>query len=184
LLGDIDVPFTLEPRLVRGLDYYTRTAFEYVAEGLGAQNAVGGGGRYDGLSESLGGPPLPGIGFALGADRILLASKLQPREMRPALGIYVVALGEEAGRVAFGLVTQLRRDGFPCQLDLMGRGMKGQMKDADRTGARWAAIMGDEELAAGEVILRDLRSGEQQRVARSEIAATVRRAHEEETGTS
>ena len=184
LLGDIEVPFTLEPRLVRGLDYYTRTAFEFVSEGLGAQNAVGGGGRYDGLSESLGGPPLPAIGFALGVDRILMVSKVPVRAPRPPLEVYVVALGEEAQRSALSVATELRRDGFPCQLDLMGRGMKGQMKDADRTGARWAAIIGEDELAAGEVTLRDLRSGEQQKVARSQIIPTVMRVYQEESGTS
>lgn len=164
LLGTLGVGFRLEPRLVRGLDYYTQTAFEFVAGGLGSQNAVGGGGRYDGLSESLGGPPLPGIGFALGVDRILLASSGQMTRGTQPHRVYVVALGDRAAREALKVTTDLRIHGIQAQLDLMGRGMKGQMKDADRTGARWAVILGDDELAVGEVTVRDLESGYQQRI--------------------
>src|SRR5919106_6391056 len=172
LLGDIEVPFTLEPRLVRGLDYYTRTAFEFVSEGLGAQNAVGGGGRYDGLSESLGGPPLPAIGFALGFDRILMARR--PSDKGPgAVDVYVVAIGEAAQPEALRLCTALRRAGIGADLDLMGRSMKGQMKDADRSGARWAAILGEEEMAAREATLRDLESGEQERLPLDQVVRKV-----------
>jgi histidyl-tRNA synthetase len=173
LLNDAGVPFDVDPTLVRGLDYYTRTAFEFVAGGLGSQNAVGGGGRYDGLSESLGGPPLPGIGFALGLDRIVLAQA----EAGPSQGpveVYVVSLGDEAARAAFGIVTDLRSAGIGAEMDLVGRGMKGQMKGADRSGARFAVIMGDEELAAGEATLRDMTSGDQKRVPFGEILESVR----------
>ncbi|MDQ3940144.1 MAG: histidine--tRNA ligase, partial [Actinomycetota bacterium] len=165
LLGDLGIEFVIEPKLVRGLDYYTRTAFEFVAGGLGSQNAVGGGGRYDGLSESLGGPPLPGIGFALGVDRILLAQGTRPADERRARSVYVVALGDEATRAALKLATDLRSSGWRAGFDVMGRGMKGQMKEADRSGARWALIVGDEELEAGEVTIKDLVSGEQERVS-------------------
>lgn len=169
LLGDLGIDYELEPRLVRGLDYYTRTAFEFVAGNLGAQNAVGGGGRYDGLSEALGGPALPAIGFALGADRILIASQdLGALEVR-GVSVYVVGLGERAHRVALEVATRLRRRGIGADLDLVGRGMKGQMKDAARSGARWAAIIGEDELAAGEVTLRDLTSGEQERIAQKDL---------------
>jgi histidyl-tRNA synthetase len=173
LLSDVGVPFDVDPTLVRGLDYYTRTAFEFVAGGLGSQNAVGGGGRYDGLSESLGGPPLPGIGFALGLDRIVLAQA----ESEPSHGpvrAYVVALGEEAARAAFGIVTDLRSAGIGAEMDLGGRGMKGQMKGADRSGARFAVILGDEELAAGEATIRDMTSGDQKRVPFDGIIESVR----------
>ena len=173
LLSDVGVPFDVDPTLVRGLDYYTRTAFEFVAGGLGSQDAVGGGGRYDGLSESLGGPPLSGIGFALGLDRIVLA---QPGS-QPSHGpvqVYVVALGEEAARAAFGIVTDMRTAGIGAEMDLGGRGMKGQMKGADRSGARFAVILGDEELAAREATIRDMTSGEQTRVPLDDIVESVR----------
>ena len=172
-LDDVSVPYEIDPTLVRGLDYYTRTAFEYVAGGLGAQNAVGGGGRYDGLSESLGGPPLPGIGFALGLDRILLAQPA-PEVSEAPVHTYVVALGEEAARAAFRIVTELRSTGIGADMDLSGRGMKGPMKGADRSGARYAVIIGDDELSAGEATIRDMTSGEQRRVPFAEIARSVR----------
>ncbi|MEA2447768.1 MAG: histidyl-tRNA synthetase [Actinomycetota bacterium] len=173
LLKHIGVEFELEPRLVRGLDYYTRTAFEFVASGLGSQNAVGGGGRYDGLAESLGGDPLPGIGFALGLDRILLA-RPGPTTVPSPIQVYVVAIGEEAGREALRIATELRATGIAADLDLAGRAMKGQMKDASRSGARWAVIIGEEELVSGRPTLKDLESGEQTQVSFDEIEDRVR----------
>jgi histidyl-tRNA synthetase len=171
LLVELGVGFSLEPRLVRGLDYYTRTAFEFVAGGLGSQNAVGGGGRYDGLSETLGGGPLPAIGFALGIDRILIA---QPAEEIPSgITAYFVAISEEAARVALRLVSELRAAGIGADLDLAGRSMKGQMKDAARSGARWAVIIGEEELTSGEATVRDMTSGEQERVALDALGARL-----------
>lgn len=165
-LDDLGVPYEIEPRLVRGLDYYTRTAFEYLSSGLGAQNALGGGGRYDGLSETLGGPPLAGIGFALGMDRILLAAVGQDEAgVRTAVDVYFVALGAEAARAALRLATALRRRGVGADLDLAGRALKGQMKDAARSGARWAVILGEEELASRSATVKDLDTGEQTDVA-------------------
>ena len=174
LLDAIGVGYELDPRLVRGLDYYTRTAFEFVAGGLGSQNAVGGGGRYDGLSESLGGPALPGIGFALGVDRILLAADRSAWEAPDRPSVFAVALGDEARHSVFSLVTELRRASLPAEFDVMARGMKGQMKEADRSGARWAAIVGADELAGGEVTLKDLKSGDQERVRRDRLVDVVR----------
>jgi histidyl-tRNA synthetase len=162
-LDSVGIAYEMEPRLVRGLDYYTRTAFEFVSGNLGAQNAVGGGGRYDGLAEVLGGPSIPGIGFALGLDRIMLA--LADVSVEPTVTAYVVALTEEAINEVFPLVTRLRRAGLGCEFDLMGRQMKGQMKDASRSGARFAVIIGADELAAREATVKDLASGEQERVA-------------------
>ena len=159
-LADLDVTYELTPSLVRGLDYYTRTAFEFVAGGLGSQNAVGGGGRYDGLSEALGGPPLPSIGIAPGIDRILLA-RSGAASPAGATRVYVVGLGEAGQREALRIATRLRRAGVGTELDLMGRGMKGQMKDASRSGARWAVIVGENELASGTATVKDLDSGEQ-----------------------
>jgi histidyl-tRNA synthetase len=173
LLDDIGIGYELQPRLVRGLDYYTRTTFEFMARGLGSQDAVGGGGRYDGLSEALGGPPLTGIGFSLGVDRILLALG-DAIEAGPAIEVYVVALGDAARREAFAIVSALRNAGIGADLDSLGRGMKGQMKNADRSGARFAAIVGDEELAAREVTLKDLESGYQERVPMDRLERRVR----------
>ncbi len=173
LLTDLSVDFTLEPRLVRGLDYYTRTAFEWFAAGLGSQNAVGGGGRYDGLSEALGGPPLPGIGFALGLDRIILARAEPAEDSSGRVAVYLVALGDDARRQALMLATALRASGVGADLDFAARSMKGQMKDAARSGARWAVILGSDELDAREATVKDLRSGAQQRVPFAELTARL-----------
>ena len=168
LLNDLGVAYDLDPTLVRGLDYYTRTAFEFVGGGLGSQNAVGGGGRYDLLSESLGGPPLPSIGFALGLDRIMIA-RGEREAAQQGVRVYVVSLGDEARKAALPLVTRLRAAGIGAAMDVNGRGMKGQMKDASRSGARFAVIVGDEELAAGEATVKDLTTGEQERYALDEL---------------
>ena len=173
LLEDVGVQYELAPSLVRGLDYYTRTAFEWVGAGLGSQDAVGGGGRYDGLSESLGGPPLPGIGIAPGIDRIMLSRTAQD-EPSGHVQVYVVALGESAKAESFRLVTRLRAAGVGADLDMMGRSMKGQMKDASRSGARWAVILGDEEMASNQATLKDLRTGEQETMSRDQLEARVR----------
>jgi histidyl-tRNA synthetase len=170
-LASVGVGFDLEPRLVRGLDYYTRTAFEWVSEGLGSQDSVGGGGRYDGLSESLGGPPLPSIGIAPGIYRIMLARSSTSREA--AVRVYVVSIGEGTRGEAFRLVTSLRRAGIGADMDLIGRSMKGQMKDADRSGARYAVILGEAELASGTVTVKDLDSAEQREVPLDEIERVV-----------
>ena len=173
MLGDVGVAYELEPSLVRGLDYYTRTAFEWVGAGLGSQDAVGGGGRYDGLSESLGGPPLPGIGIAPGIDRIMLSRSVADEEQR-AVRVYVVALGDAAKAESFRLVTRLRTNGIGADLDLMGRSMKGQMKDASRSGARWAVILGDDEMASGQVTLKDLQTGDQVTMPTDQLEGKVR----------
>jgi histidyl-tRNA synthetase len=169
-LDDAGVAHAVDPRLVRGLDYYSRTAFEISAAGLGSQNAVGGGGRYDGLAELLGGPRLPGIGFALGLERILLAlARGSPQDFRTRVDVYIVALGGEAARAAFRLATRLRARGIGADLDLAGRGLKGQMKDAIRSGARRAVILGARELETGRATVKDLDSGEQVEVPLADI---------------
>ncbi len=170
-LDALGLKYEMAPSLVRGLDYYTRTAFEFTSAGLGSQDAVGGGGRYDGLSEALGGPPLPSIGFALGLDRILLAS--QADLPRPGIDVYVVALGDRARAEALVQATTLRAQGFGAELDHAGRSMKGQMKDADRSGARFAAIFGDREIEMGEVTLKDLQSGEQATIRSTDLAQAL-----------
>jgi histidyl-tRNA synthetase len=175
-LENLGVPFRIEPRLVRGLDYYTRTTFELQAEALDtAQNAVGGGGRYDGLAEALGGPPTPGIGFGLGVERILLAADAEAVWDLPEAPIDVFVVDVTGGAVARDLTVALRRAGLGADRAFDGRSMKAQMKAADRSGARWAAIVGEDEAAAGAVTLRDLRGDRPQvQVPQDRLALAVR----------
>jgi len=170
LLDRNGVAYDLDPTLVRGLDYYTRTVFEFDCESLGAQSGIGGGGRYDGLIEQLGGPPTPGCGWALGVDRIALAladgAARGPEE--PRQGVFVVA-GDDRRDAALALVTELRRAGIPADLDLAGRGTKGQMKQADRIGAHYALILSEEAKAT----LRDMDSGEERQVDPATLVETL-----------
>ena len=162
LLDAQGIAYEVDPSLVRGLDYYTRTVFEFESERLGAQAAVGGGGRYDGLIEQLGGRATPAIGWAIGVDRIALALG-EPEE--PAReGVFIVAADEDRER-ALALATELRRAGTRADLDLAGRAFKGQMKQADRSGARFAVI-----LEGGAAKLRDMDSGEEREVAPEKLA--------------
>ena len=170
LLDASGASYEIDPTLVRGLDYYTRTVFEFDCERLGAQSGIGGGGRYDALIEQLGGPPTPANGWALGVDRIALALEgaEDGDEERERDGVFVVA--EADGRdTALALVTELRRAGFTADLDLADRATKGQMKQADRVGARYALILGD-----GRATLRDMTSGEEREVDPSRVAEEIR----------
>ncbi len=176
LLTAAGVAFEDDPKLVRGLDYYTRTTFEFVHDGLGSQSAVGGGGRYDGLSEMIGGPALPSVGWALGVDRTVLALKAEGIELElPAhTDVFAVPLGEEARRALFSLVTELRRQGVATDFAYGGKGLKNAMKSANRSGARFAVVAGERDLAEGTVQLKDLESGEQSAVALDALVDTVR----------
>jgi histidyl-tRNA synthetase len=167
LLTDAGVDFLDDPRLVRGLDYYTRTLFEFVHDGLGAQSAIGGGGRYDGLSESLGGPRLPGVGWALGVERTLLAMEAEGLGSPEPAGcaVFAVPLGEDAERRLFALVTELRRAGVSAEIATGGRGLKGAMKAADRSGATFAVVLGDRDLADRVAQVKQMGTGEQFEVA-------------------
>ncbi|GGZ94652.1 histidine--tRNA ligase [Streptomyces subrutilus] len=170
------VAFEDDEKLVRGLDYYTRTTFEFVHDGLGSQSAVGGGGRYDGLSEMIGGPALPSVGWALGVDRTVLALEAEgvALDIPAATSVFAVALGEEARRVLFGKVTELRRAGVAADFGYGGKGLKGAMKDANRSGARFAVVAGERDLAEGVVQFKDMASGEQTAVPLAELVDTVR----------
>jgi histidyl-tRNA synthetase len=174
-LVDLGIEWREAPRLVRGLDYYTRTTFEFVHDGLGAQSGIGGGGRYDGLSETLGGPPLPGIGFGLGVDRTLLA--LQSEDDVPAVPasaeVFAVPVGAAARRELVKVVGRLRRGGVAADMAYGDRGLKGSMKAADRSGARLAIVVGDRDLADGVAQVKDLTTGEQEAIALSELVAAV-----------
>jgi histidyl-tRNA synthetase len=159
-LDALGVKYTLDPNLVRGFDYYTKTAFEIVSPDLGAQSSIGGGGRYDGLVEELGGHPTPGIGFGIGTERCLLVLdqlgiSLPVEDERPAA--FVITLGEAAKPVAVRLLNTLRREGIAADLDYAGRSMKAQMRQAGKADARFALILGEDEVAAGAVTLKDLR---------------------------
>ncbi|MEV0276217.1 histidine--tRNA ligase [Streptomyces sp. NPDC050610] len=167
LLTAAGVAFEDDEKLVRGLDYYTRTTFEFVHDGLGSQSAVGGGGRYDGLSEMIGGPELPSVGWALGVDRTVLALQAEGVELElpAATEVFAVPLGEEARRALFGVVTELRRAGVAADFAYGGKGLKNAMKSANRSGARYAVVAGERDLAEGVVQLKDLESGEQAPVA-------------------
>ena len=157
-LRSVGVMYELAPRLVRGLDYYTRTAFEIAYPPLGAQSAVAGGGRYDGLVEELGGSPTPAVGFATGLERVLLALEQQDLlpESPPAADVFFIALGDAAAAVALPLLHELRQGGIRALMDYAGRSMKAQMKQANKSGARYAVILGDDELAQHTAVVRDM----------------------------
>jgi histidyl-tRNA synthetase len=176
LLTGQGVGFEDDPKLVRGLDYYTRTTFEFVHDGLGSQSAIGGGGRYDGLSELLGGPSLPAVGWALGVDRTVLALEAEGllAKDEPRVEVFAVPLSEEARRLLFGVITELRREGVSADTVFDGRGLKGAMKAADRSGARYALVAGERDLAENLVQLKDLVSGEQSPVAVDQIIPTIK----------
>jgi histidyl-tRNA synthetase len=169
LLDEAGIGYDVDPTLVRGIDYYTRTLFEFTSDVLGAQSAVGGGGRYDGLIEQIGGPPTPGIGWATGVERVLLSAGELPAAP-PAVDLFVAYRDEAARADAFGLVTDARRAGIHAQMELAGRGLKGQMKQAGRMGARYVAIVDGEGTA-----LKDMESGEQRDIALDGVISAIRR---------
>ena len=170
-LRGVGVEWEEAPRLVRGLDYYTRTTFEFQHDGLGAQSAVGGGGRYDGLSEDIGGPSMPGVGWALGVDRTVLALRAEGVEPTTQSGVrvFAVPLGGAAKERLTVVVDALRRRGIGADLAYGDRGLKGAMKAADRSGARWTVVAGDRDLAEGVVQLKDMTTAEQEPVALDDV---------------
>ena len=157
------VAVTLNPRMVRGLDYYCRTAFEIVADGLGAQNAIGGGGRYDGLVATLGGPSVAGVGFALGVERLVLA--LRGPEIAPTFDLVLAPLGEPAESRAFRLARALRREGLRLEIEPGRKSLKSHMRRADKLGASFVLIVGDDELSRGAAVLRDMRTQQQSEIS-------------------
>ncbi|WP_456371301.1 histidine--tRNA ligase [Thermodesulfatator atlanticus] len=161
LLG---ITYEKNPRLVRGLDYYVRTTFEIKAKDLGAQDTVAAGGRYDGLIKALGGPDIPGVGFAIGVERFLLVASL-PHDLWPGLDLFVAALGNEARRFVLPLVRKLRGRGFMVDLDHEGRSLKAQLKAANRQKARYTLIIGESELSEEKALLRNMKTGEQKEVS-------------------
>lgn len=172
-LARLDVPFTVDKQLVRGLDYYTRTAFEIQTGALGAQSAVAGGGRYDGLVESLGGPPTPAIGFAIGFDRLAeIVSLSTPAPVRPP-ALFIAALGEPARKLAFEWSTALGLAGIGVSMEYADKSLKAQMKQANRVGAQRVLIVGESELASQTAVLRDMTTQTQSELPVSTIVETL-----------
>ena len=177
-LEEAGIAYELDPRLVRGLDYYTRTAFEFVSGVLSAgQGTVCGGGRYDGLAEVLGGAPTPGIGFGLGLDRVLLAMAQEGVPLPPSRGprCFVVTVGEGTREAGSALVTRLREAGVPAARSFEERPMKAQLKMADAAAADFVAIVGEQELAAGTVTLKRLADGVQESVPDADVVGRLTR---------
>ena len=174
LLEEANVKYEVDPTLVRGLDYYTRTVFEFTSDALGAQSGVAGGGRYDRLVSQLGGPETPGMGWAAGIERILLAGE-QTHAAAPPVELFIAIDGTERTlrRSAFGLLNEARSAGLTAQMDLGGRSLKGQLGQASALGARFVAIVGE----AGETVLRDMQAGEQQTVGTDRVIHGVLRSH-------
>ncbi|MEX5284363.1 histidine--tRNA ligase [Selenomonas sputigena] len=170
-LKELDVPFELDSNLVRGLDYYTKTAFEVQYTPLGAQSAVAGGGRYDGLVEEIGGDATPGIGFAIGLERVLLA--LEKQELLPEIEEYVdvffVALGEAAEKTSFKLMQKVRAAGLAAAMDFAGRSLKAQMKQANKKKSRFVAILGEDEVKDTSITLKNMKTSEQKKIVFEEL---------------
>ena len=172
LLG---IEYKVNDRLVRGLDYYTNTAFEVMARGIGAQSSIGGGGRYNGLIEQVGGGPVPGIGWAMGLERAILTMEQQgikfPEE--PPFDVFIATIGEEAAGPALVLLTKLRKAGLAAEKDYLGRSLKAQMKYAGKFNAKFTLIMGGDELQRGVVVVRDMAAGTQEEVALDRVVDTL-----------
>jgi histidyl-tRNA synthetase len=171
-LTKLGIKYIENPKLVRGLDYYTHTTFEFVHHKLGAQSGIGGGGRYDGLMEKLGGQSLSGIGFGIGVDRVLLACEAEGIALLPTtqLSLYLVPLGEEARKFAIELLLNLRNQGIRCDMAFGERGLKGAMKSGDKSGAKYLAVLGENEISSGQADIKHMSDGAVVSVRLSEIA--------------
>jgi len=174
-LDDLGIAYVVNANLVRGLDYYTHTAFEIMERGIGAVSTICGGGRYNGLVKEMGGSDVPGIGFAMSIERVLLALKTQGIELpiERALDCFIIGMGEEAEEKAFLLLDVLRREGLSADKDFLDRKMKAQLKAADRLRAKTVVIIGEDELARGVAVLKNMETGGQQEVAFEQVASAV-----------
>lgn len=161
-LDEAEIAYDVDPHIVRGLDYYTRTVFEFVSDALGAQAVVCGGGRYDGLCEELGGPHIPSLGFGMGIERLLMVMEAKGCAFPepPRCEVYLAPMGQAAVRRCFAMASRLREGGVSVEFDTVGRGLKAQMKYADKLGARFTIVVGDNELETGEAKLKDMETGE------------------------
>ena len=169
------IKYTVDPHIVRGLDYYTRTVFEFISDSIGAQGTICGGGRYDGLMEQLGGPSLPGIGFGMGITRLILAMQQSgvefPEKDKPEL--YIASMGKAAEARALAITDSLRKSGIYAECDIISRSLKAQMKYADKIGAKRVLIIGDSEIESGKAQLRSMTDGSQQEVGIDNVAGII-----------
>jgi histidyl-tRNA synthetase len=180
-LDVLGIPYSIDKGIVRGLDYYTRTVFEFVSENVGTQGTICGGGRYDGLVEEIGGPHTPGIGFALGVERLLmeLAAQGVATDAAPVPLIYLAGIGEAATARARQLALKLRQAGLQAEVDLMDRSLKAQLKYASRTGALYTLVLGDNELASGQAQLRSMASGKEHMIRLDDLVAFLKHPAED-----
>ncbi|NUQ81148.1 MAG: histidine--tRNA ligase [Bacteroidetes bacterium] len=178
LLNALNIAYVIDDRLVRGLDYYTKTAFEVTSNDLGSQNAVGGGGRYDLLVSQLGGKPTPSVGFAIGLERlfiILEELKLNPGWVAPVPDLYIALLDREARMAAASVIDTLRTEGLSVEYDLMNRSLKAQLREADRLGSRFVVVIGSQELSSGQFRLKNMQTGTEQVLPVQEWVQAIRR---------
>ncbi|MEE3363029.1 MAG: His/Gly/Thr/Pro-type tRNA ligase C-terminal domain-containing protein, partial [Anaerovoracaceae bacterium] len=175
-LEAMGIEYIVDPGIVRGLDYYTKTAFEFISKNIGAQSTVCGGGRYDYLAEEIGGPHIPGVGFGLGIERLLITMEENGVVIPEPAGpdVFIVFVGDEAKRKALGLAAELRREGYSVALDDMARNVKGQFKYANRLGAAKTLVLGEDEIKAGTVAVKDMETGEQKEVAIERLADALK----------
>jgi histidyl-tRNA synthetase len=175
-LDQLEINYILDPKLVRGLDYYTKTAFEIIYTGLGAQDTIFGGGRYDGLAEEIGEKEVPGIGFAMGMERIIMALEEQEVELplHTDLDLFITTIGQPAKETAFKYLYKLRQAGLRVEMDYLGRSVKGQMKCADRNNAQYSIILGDNELEKGVATIREMKTGEQEEIKLDNLVSEIK----------
>ncbi len=170
VLNECDIPYELDPQMVRGLDYYTRTTFEITSDALGAQNAICGGGRYDHLVETLGGKPIPAVGFAAGVERIMLVLESSDSNAKPTnTDIYIVCLGDVSRMLALTLAETLRQKGLATETDMLRRSLKSQLRDANRTGVKIAVIIGEKEMENQNAQVKDFRTGDQSEIKQESL---------------
>ena len=171
-LNALGIEFEIDPKIVRGLDYYTKTAFEFVTTSLGAQGTVCGGGRYDQLVEEVGGPPIPGVGFGLGIERLLMLMEANGVEIPEPdqLEVFIAVMGDRAKAFGLKLLRDLRTQGVKAEMDTLGRNIKGQFKYADRIGAKYTVVIGDNELDEGAVSIKEMATSEQRKVKLDDLA--------------
>ncbi len=174
-LKNIDIEYEIDPNLVRGLDYYTKTAFEVKYEGLGAQDTIFGGGRYDKLAEEIGNKDIPGIGFALGIERLLLTLEKQEIEIPvdKSIDIYLTTIGDKAKKACFELLDEFRKNNIKAEIDYLGRSVGGQMKSADRMNATYTVIIGENELNSGKATVRNMKNGEEQEIKLDTLVESI-----------
>ncbi|WP_202711192.1 histidine--tRNA ligase [Sporosalibacterium faouarense] len=175
-LSSLNIEFTVDPKIVRGLDYYTKTAFEFVSSGIGAQDTVCGGGRYDGLIESIGGPSTPGIGFGMGIERLMLYLETNNIEIPNSdeVDVFIVTIGERAEKEAFKILYNLRNNGVSADKDYLGRSMKAQFKYSNKINSTYTIVIGDEEIEKDVVTLKNMKTGDQNEIKLSNLINTIK----------